>query len=114
MFNTLRQMIVKEEVKSSLSSWGQSADTSMTNLVTDIIYKIIPKKGTEQVVKIDKNTGNITFFFNVDSQNVALKTALINCNAGAESIHRDAKLILDNKDVFYALYERFYNHISRD
>jgi hypothetical protein len=114
LYNTLRQMIVKEEAESSLSQWGQSVHTSMTKLVTDIIYKIIPKKGTEPVAKIGKNTGNITFFFNADSQNVMLKTALINCNAGAESIQRNVKPTLDDKHVFYAFYGRFHTIISKD
>jgi hypothetical protein len=86
LYNTLRQMIVKQGVESSLNHLGQSVHHSMTKLVTDIIYKIIPNKGTEQVAKIGKNTGNITFFFNADSQNVMLKAVLITGNAGAEAI----------------------------
>jgi len=114
LYNTLRRMIVKEDSVSSLSQWGQSVHNSMTRMVTEIIHKIIPEKSTEKVAMIGKNTGNITFFFNADSQNEALKTALIACNSGAESIQRDVEPTLDNEQVFYAFYGRFHTIISQD
>jgi hypothetical protein len=114
LYNTLRRMLVKEESDSSLGKWGQGVHDSLTGLVTDLIQKVISENGVEQVAKIGKNTGNITFFFNAASHNMALKNALISCNSGAESIQRDVIPTLDDDNVFYAFYGRFHTIVAPD
>jgi hypothetical protein len=117
LYNSLRRMLVKEEKASELSSWGMSIRDKLITHVTELIDSSIsitaPLKGSN-VAMIGKNTGNITFYFEADSNNNNLKQAILNCNAGAESIKREIIPVIDNDIVCYCFFGRFHTIISKD
>ena len=123
MYNRLRSLLVKEERHSVISRWGEQLRNSIEEYVKTFIVKIGQSNGTSflneklytgKIAHIGKNTGNITFFFHTDCNNMKLKTALLNCNAGAEMIYREVTPQMDNQDVCYAFFGRFHTVISED
>lgn len=117
LYNSLRRMLVKEEQASELSSWGLGIRDKLITHVTELISSSINIKAplnVNNVAMIGKNTGNITFYFEADCSNTNLKQAILNCNAGAESIKREILPIIDNDIVCYCFFGRFHTIISKD
>lgn len=117
LYNSLRSMLVKEYKTSELSTWGLKVSNKMVTHVTELIsnqlnFKL-PLNGSS-VAMIGRNTGNITFYFETDSNNDKLKSAILECNAGAESIKREISPIIDNDTVCYCFFGRFHTIISKD
>ena len=113
LYNVLRSLIVKEDASSVLSDW---ANQSRGNIL-DKLKKLVGgafKTSSEKSIYIGKNTGNVTFYFNVDCQNAPLKNAVLNCNAGAEVIRRNIEPVINNNDVCFCFFGRFHTVISKN
>jgi hypothetical protein len=113
LFNILRSLIVKEDASSVLSDWANQSRENILGKLKKLVEGTF-KTTSEKSIYIGKNTGNITFYFEVDCQNEILKKAVLNCNAGAEAIRRDIEPVINNSEVCFSFFGRFHTVISKN
>ncbi|GIU17873.1 hypothetical protein [Shewanella sp. MBTL60-007] len=111
-YNTIRSLMVKENDESEISSWGSNVIEQAKSKAIECL-KLVDSKQNHKV-EVLNNTGNITFFYEADAKNEALKKAILNCNAQAERLSYNLTNLLENDKVSYHFFSRFHSIISLD
>lgn len=112
-YNTIKNLLVKENDSTILSNWG----ISVRDEVCKCIQKISSpkaKSNAKPLASIRNITGNITFFVDESPANEAVKELFLNCNEMAERVKDNKSEIVNDDFVYYAFYSRFHTIITND
>lgn len=110
LYNTIRNLIVKENENSILSSWGRYIQNSVIRQVNNIIKNIFHIKIKENLIRIPNNSCNISCFILNQNKNFNdLFTQFNELNKFSERITSDDTIKpLYQNSVYYAFYGRFH------
>lgn len=115
LYNTLRNLMVRETKQSQISKWAESIHQQAIDSIKQLIPKrCLAKSESDQAAKIGSNTGNITFFFDESPLNTELKAKLLACNDRAERNQGSKTNVRDDDHVCYAFFGRFHTIITKD
>lgn len=112
-YNTLRNLLVKENDRSVISKWG----TAVRNEVCDRIQAINTtglQGAAKPLASFRNNSGNITFFVDQSPTNPAVKDLFLDCNEIAERVKGNDSTIIDDECVHYAFFGRFHTIVTND
>jgi hypothetical protein len=112
-YNTLRNLLVKEQNDTVISAWGSAVRKEVCDRIQAISFPRA-KDTSKPIASLRNNSGNITLFVEESPKNQAIKDLFLNCNEIAERVRGNDSTIIDDDDVHYAFFSRFHTIITED